>query len=71
MNPELLYQYNEYQRQDRMEEARCARLARLAAKSLIPHPVLLRVANGMIAAGRHLQHFSLGHHQYPSPVSGD
>ncbi len=71
MNPELLYKYNEYQRQDRMEEARCARLARLASGLVIPHPVLLRLANGMIAAGRHLQVFSLGHHQNPARLSGD
>ncbi len=74
MNPDLLYKYNEYQRQDRMEEARCARLVRLTCW-YIPHPVLLKLARGIIAAGQHLQAFALGgpslHSHHISPSIGD
>ncbi len=64
MNPDLLYKISEYQRQDRMQEARTEQLAMLTGQAPISVRMMVGLANGMITAGHRLQTFALGRATY-------
>ncbi len=67
MNPELLYKYNEYQRQDRMEEARVAHLAKFTGQCPLSIRAMVSLANGMITAGRRLHSYALDRASFNTP----